>query len=558
MDTPSDPVYASSPPSTIGSDSPRHDSLVHPRHDSSISAVNPFSPPPSVHSFSSPSHTPLCSPVPATATGADASYFGDARSPVHRFSSGSIRPAGGNTSPRETFTSPPSRPLTMLSTSVPPLTRAAAPRAKSTLLTDNAVIEKPWLEKRDPLAMVAYCITYGIFFLGVIIGGVRCYLDWTHVAVMKGNLCPVMDESFDGGDSGIFGNDGLFFREVDMSGFGNGQFEMTTSSSKNSFVRDGHLYIMPTLTSDDIGEGAVMDNYVYNLTDCTYNITHGDSYTSSTGPDDSASDQSDSDFDVDAYLKACSGVSNATAGTVISPVQSARLSTRSSAKIKYGKVEVKAKLPTGDWLWPAIWMLPVNGAYGPWPLSGEIDIMESRGNGPRYKHQGTNYVRGSLNWGPLTWLSSVYKTYGWWTRRLGTYDQDFHTYSLEWTEDFIRIYVDTRLHHMLELKLNEPFWDRGDYPAVVQNGTDSVALENPWVNGTMAAPFDQEFYLILNLAVGGTNGWFPDEDGKPWLDGSETAMRDFIKHKDKWYPTWPESVEDRAFIIDSVKMWQQC
>ena len=44
---------------------------------------------------------------------------------------------------------------------------------------------------------------------------------------------------------------------------------------------------------------------------------------------------------------------------------------------------------------------------------------------------------------------------------------------------------------MLELKLNEPFWDRGDYPAVVQNGTDSVALENPWVNGTMAAPFDQ-------------------------------------------------------------------
>lgn len=50
---------------------------------------------------------------------------------------------------------------------------------------------------------------------------------------------------------------------------------------------------------------------------------------------------------------------------------------------------------------------------------------------------------------------------------------------------------------MLELKLNEPFWDRGDYPAVVQNGTDSVALENPWVNGTMAAPFDQGEWLLL-------------------------------------------------------------
>lgn len=55
-------------------------------------------------------------------------------------------------------------------------------------------------------------------------------------------------------------------------------------------------------------------------------------------------------------------------------MQSARLTTQKSFSIAFGKVEVRAKLPKGDWLWPAIWMLPVNNTYGPWPASGEIDV----------------------------------------------------------------------------------------------------------------------------------------------------------------------------------------
>ncbi|KAF8644719.1 hypothetical protein AX16_008308, partial [Volvariella volvacea WC 439] len=165
-------------------------------------------------------------------------------------------------------------------------------------------------------------------------------------------------------------------------------------------------------------------------------------------------------------------------------------------------------------------MLPVDNTYGPWPTSGEIDIMESRGNGPRYPHQGSNTVRGSLNWGPLTWLNAVYKTYGWWTERRGRYDREWHTYGLEWTEDFIRIYVDNKLKHMMEHKIKKSFWDLGDFPGVVQNGSDAIILQNPWINGTKAAPFDQRFYLILSLGVGGRNGWFPDGNEKPWLNES--------------------------------------
>lgn len=136
---------------------------------------------------------------------------------------------------------------------------------------------------------------------------------------------------------------------------------MTTNSPNNSFVRDGHLYIVPTLTSDVIGYPNVLGSpnpFTYNLTGCT-----------------------------DTNLTNCGAVSNASANTVIPPVMSARIHTLNHYAIRYGRVEISAKLPRGDWLWPALWMLPVNDTYGPWPRSGEIDIMEARGNGPEYQAQ---------------------------------------------------------------------------------------------------------------------------------------------------------------------------
>jgi len=370
------------------------------------------------------------------------------------------------------------------------------------------------------------------------------------VPMIRGNLCMVLDEEFDTDTNTVFGAGGNWFREVELGGFGNGEFEMTTSSTNNSYVQNGYLYLTPTLTSDAIGADNVFNGYTYNLTDCTYNVTNPESLPGSTNS---------SSFDPTAYYQACGAVSNTTTGAIINPVQSARVSTVQSASIKYGRVEVRAKLPRGDWLWPAIWMLPVNNTYGAWPLSGEIDIMESRGNGRSYPDQGIDYVRGSLNWGPLSFLNAVYKTFGWWTQRRTDYGEGFHTYALEWTSDFLRIYVDTRLHFMLELSFNEPFFSRGDFPSVVQNGSTPIVLENPWVNGTNATPFDQPFYLILDLAVGGTNGWFPDNAGsKPWLDGSNIAMREFAQAQDTWYPTWGSDNEDKSFIIDYVKMWQLC
>ncbi|TFK38507.1 GH16 beta-1,3-glucan recognition protein [Crucibulum laeve] len=571
---------------------------ITPRSFTFGNVANPFSPPASVASFSSPDHTPIGTPAihshqsqphypfpdvtprsgitsmstsVADLSRSSSSYFGSR--PGTADYAGSARPSSARI--REAFASPKTRPLTMYSAAQPAAARVQRERPKSTMLTSTSSLHKPWMTERDPYSRLAYFLTYGVMLLGVAAGVIRCYTGWQDVPLL-GNLCLVMDENFDT-DEGVFGDNGKFFREVDMSGFGNGEFEMTTASTNNSFVRDGYLYIAPTLTSDNIGADAIVDGYVYNITGCTFNITQGLSYTSSSTQTANASAIGmDQEFDAAGYYKACSAVSNSTAGQIINPVQSARISTRRSANIKFGRVEVRAKIPNGDWLWPAIWMLPVDNTYGAWPLSGEllslvflwlggpdapreIDIMEARGNGPRYPKQGNNWVRGSLNWGPSPWLNAVAKTFGAWEMRRGSYSADFHTYALEWDEDFMRLYVDTRLHHLLDLRMKkQSFWERGDFPAVIQNGSEAVILNNPWVNGTKAAPFDQSFYLIMNVAVGGTNGWFPDGDEKPWLDGSTTAMSDFWRTKDKWLPSWPSKVEDRAMVVDHVKMWQKC
>lgn len=277
---------------------------------------------------------------------------------------------------------------------------------------------------------------------------------------------------------------------------------------------------MPTLTSDAIGSDAIFDGYTYTVSDCsTSNKT------------------------------ACSAKSSKSSKTVVNPVMSARLNTKDRVTIKYGKVEVRAKLPRGDWLWPAIWMLPQDDSvYGAWPVGGEIDIMEARGNGPEYP-QGYNYVRSSLNYGPIA--SLVTKIYGWWETKRGGYNEDFHTYTLEWDKEWMRAYVDNRLQATLSMnvkKSSQSFWSRGNYPSTAQNGSSEIAVTNPWDSGSWMAPYDQDFYLIINLAVGGTSGWFPDGEGsKPWYDGSATAMYDFAQAQSTWGATWPSSADDRAF-----------
>ena len=298
---------------------------------------------------------------------------------------------------------------------------------------------------------------------------------------------------------------------------------MTTNTNENAFVQDGQLHIKPTLQDP----GLITKNNVMNFTAnklCTSPVVLN-----------------------------CVAITNTTNGTIVNPVKSARLNTKKGASIKYGRVEVTAKIPAGDWLWPAIWMMPVKETYGPWPLSGEIDILESRGNNYTHSQGGNDIVSSALHWGPN------FANDAWWRTNVKrkalhtTFSDKFHTFGLEWSEKYLFTYIDTRLLQVLYTSFNQPLWQRGSFPLSDSNGT---RLIDPWSKtGQAQTPFDQPFYLILNVAVGATNGWFKDgENGKPWVDGSPTAAKDFWDARRQWQPTWEKNGE---MIIKRVQMWQQ-
>ncbi|KAF2017221.1 glycoside hydrolase family 16 protein [Aaosphaeria arxii CBS 175.79] len=376
-------------------------------------------------------------------------------------------------------------------------------------------IERPWLEKRDPKEKWVTIIP----IIGILVGlGVAGVLIWEGLrAVSQHKYCQVLDEDFSRGL-----NNKIWTKEVEVGGYGNGQFEMTTNSNENVFIENGRLVIKPTIQDRRLIE----KDTVVDLRG------HG-----CTGP----------------RWTDCVTGTNTTNGTIVNPVKSGRINTKLGASIKFGRIEVVAKLPEGDWLWPAIWMLPKKGVYGEWPRSGEIDIMESRGNNYTFGQGGNNIVSSALHFGPNS------DNDGWWRNNVKhkvlhtTYSDDFYTFGVEWSEKYIFTYIGTRLMQVMYTHFDEPFWDYGRFPISDANGT---RFQNPWAyKNSNTAPFDEDFYLILNVAVGGTNGWFKDgKSGKPWVDTSPTARRDFWQTRDQWYPTWRER---GRMEVKSVKMWQQ-
>ncbi|WWC88556.1 uncharacterized protein L201_003467 [Kwoniella dendrophila CBS 6074] len=394
-------------------------------------------------------------------------------------------------------------------------------------------IYKPWLEQKDPALRWARWITIGSIVLGFAIAAVICWDGYRSVPSL-GKVTNVINENFASGsiDSSIFQH------EVRLDGYGYGSFQWTTSDAKNSYVKDGTLYIVPTLTSDDIGEDAITNGHTVNLT--------ADGTCTSTN------------------VSQCVAVSNSSQLTVINPVKTARLITKNSHSIKYGKVEVKAKFPSGDWLWPRISMLPVNNTYGAWPRSGQINILGGRGNNASYDARGVDYAQSDLHWGPTADLDRQYLTWGYREQRRTYYSQQYHTFGLEWNDKFMWTYIDSRVSQVISYRFNkESFWTRGKFPTTYTNNTEVIKLINPWLSSQEnVAPFDQPFYLMIDLAVGSQDGWFPDgTGGKPWIDQSGSAMSDFWLAKNKWWDaSWNKKgskAEDKAFAIQSVKMWSK-
>lgn len=165
--------------------------------------------------------------------------------------------------------------------------------------------------------------------------------------------------------------------------------------------------------------------------------------------------------------------------TATKPFTSARLVTRGKASWRYGRVEVRARLPLGQGSWPAIWMLPEAWRYGPWPLSGEIDIMEAVNLGTPCKECSggrENHVLGTIHFGDRPPRNKYLST----DVQLSGAIDGFHVYRMDWSPTAISWSVDGTAYAKRRL---------GDW--------STPGSSNP------QAPFDQPFHLILNLAIGG-------------------------------------------------------
>ncbi len=148
--------------------------------------------------------------------------------------------------------------------------------------------------------------------------------------------------------------------------------------------------------------------------------------------------------------------------------KSARITTKGKFDFLYGKVEVRAKLPKGRGLWPAIWMLPKEEKYGAWPSSGEIDIVEMVG----YEE---NYIYFSIHTHLFNHKIGTQKTYKTYLPKATEY---FHTYGIEWYPYKIDFFLNgVKLYTFNKLSDDWKYW-----------------------------PFNERFYLIINLAVGGSWG----------------------------------------------------
>lgn len=152
---------------------------------------------------------------------------------------------------------------------------------------------------------------------------------------------------------------------------------------------------------------------------------------------------------------------------------SSRMITRGKFDFTYGKVEVRAKLPKGQGIWPAIWMLGSNiGSVG-WPKCGELDIMELLGHEP-------DKIYGTAHGPGYSGSSGIGQSY---TLFSGNFNDDFHIFKTEWNNDGIKWFVDDICYHSLT--------------------KDEANARGGWV-------FNNDFFLLLNVAVGGAWPKNPD------------------------------------------------
>ncbi|XP_018335440.1 beta-1,3-glucan-binding protein-like [Agrilus planipennis] len=224
-----------------------------------------------------------------------------------------------------------------------------------------------------------------------------------------------------------------------------------------------------------------------------------------------------------------------TAWLILPPVLSGRMNSKKSFSFTYGTVQIRAKLPMGDWIYPQLFLNSKSEEYGRHYDSGQINIAFASGN----RNSNSDLSAGCILGGSVT-----ARNYG--TRRLRKepgWRNEFHVYEMKWTPDGISVSVDGENYGNI-------YPPQGGFAQ--DANTIGIASETAerWRSGSKMAPFDKEMYLVIGVGVGGL--CFPDSDTKPWKNNDPKNQRNFYKAMDQWYSTWGN---DSALIVDYIKIF---
>ncbi|GAA6040897.1 hypothetical protein JCM8097_003177 [Rhodosporidiobolus ruineniae] len=393
---------------------------------------------------------------------------------------------------------------------------------------------KPWMKGRKTISRDkrSYFTTLFGITVGFALGLYSIISGCLDVERDKYDL--LLDEQFDGDSL----NSSAWRVEQRVGGGESNDF--TWFTGHNSYVADGSLWIVPTLTNDTLlsTDYALMNDTYLQLGSACDSIHQSDCFIAA----DTENNQT----------------------LVIPPVQSAMITTRGKINMQYGRVVMRARTPTGDWLWPQISLVSEHEEYGVYPASGLITVFESRGNKAQHRlDQLNNEMVSGLHWGPAGASSydRFYLTQGLFKLYRRFFNTQYYEFGIDWTPRSISIWINSRTRIAFRYGFGtKKFWDVGNFGYSYSNGT---IITNPWANAenVHTAPFDKSMYLRIALLAGGTDGyWLDDLPDKPWRnsDARPQAMQRFLDYVGVWMPTWPsgDKIRQRGLAIDSVQLYQ--
>merc|ERR1719153_175570 len=204
----------------------------------------------------------------------------------------------------------------------------------------------------------------------------------------------------------------------DVTSYPQEDLHYVRNNRKNSWVADGCLHVMPTLTADEYGEDFLFSGEL-------------DLY------EEDPENPCNIGWDKDKNCYSRSGED------IVKPVQLAKLTSKHQFSFRYGTIEIRANLPLANWFRPALWLMPEESVYGGWPASGEVDIMESSGNRDYFCGKnsfGVDWEQTNIHYGPdrnQHWSHGDRKE-----NHTVTYADDFHLWAVDWTEDYMAFSID--------------------------------------------------------------------------------------------------------------------